>query len=202
MQRGRATGIALLGIAAIAWPGSSCQRPPESHASEDGPAFVESGQQPGGLPPLVVDRDAPLLLDESDADLRLEEPETEGPAAANRACIVCHANFEEEELVQLHTPHGVNCVWCHGESFAHRNDEGNTTPPDVMWPFEEMSGMCRTCHDTHDAAASLVLERWSERAERRADPGSILCTDCHGDHRMLVRTIRWDRNTRELLDDF
>ncbi len=47
----------------------------------------------------------------------------------------------------------MGCIDCHGQSFPHRNDEDNITPPDKMYPLDEIEKMCADCHDGHDAAA-------------------------------------------------
>ena len=178
---------------------STCALPPEPHPTETDPTLRDEPKEASTLPPLVVEEGAPRLLDEPVADDRLEEEEATEAHIANRACYVCHANYEEEPLARLHGEHGIGCLTCHGESFAHRNDENNTTPPDIMWPLEAIGPTCRTCHETHDAPAVLVVGAWLERRARRADPEIIVCTDCHGEHRMRVRTIRWDRDTGRLL---
>jgi hypothetical protein len=87
------------------------------------------------LPPLLVDKDAPLLLNEP---LVLDEPtevgkHTNRAYAKNTTCFVCHANYAEEPLAQWHV---------------------------------------------------------------KAD---IACSDCHGDHRLKLRSVRWDKKTGELL---
>ena len=102
-------------------------------------------------------------------------------------------------MVVVHAKANVGCVKCHGQSVAHRNDEANVTPPEIMYSAAKIDAACRKCHDTHDAAATKVLARWQERCARRLDPKLIVCTDCHGEHRMKVRTVHWDKDTRKLL---
>lgn len=124
----------------------------------------------------------------------------EKPAVAdNSPCLVCHANFEEEPLSRHHAKVGVGCVRCHGESEAHRSDENNTTPPERMFPRSEIDRACRHCHTTHNAPAKLVIATYLTRCRDITNPEKIVCTDCHGQHRMNHRTILWDKRTGRLL---
>jgi hypothetical protein len=163
-----------------------------SHAAESSlPA-----EKPPPLPPLKVDRSKPLLL--------LEEPgkKTEDRSAINRACFVCHENFSEEPLVVLHAKEKIGCVKCHGESHAHRDDEDNITPPDVLYPLEKIDAACQSnCHETHDAPAKKVLARWQERCPQKMDYLTVVCTDCHGAHRLQQRVVRWDKRTKQLISN-
>ena len=152
--------------------------------------------KPGGLPPLKVDRGAPLLLDESAPKSR---PKPKGPVADNQACFVCHTNYQDEPMAAVHADNNVGCVKCHGESIPHRNDENNTTPPGTMFPPDKIELNCITCHDTHDAPAKKVLALWKERSAKSLVPGEVLCTDCHGEHRLSLRSVRWDKATGRLL---
>jgi predicted CXXCH cytochrome family protein len=151
-------------------------------------------------PPLVVDKKAPLLLDEPKKPAQDPWDAPTGPVANNQACFVCHGNYQTESMAGVHAKANVGCVKCHGESFAHRDDEDNVTPPDVMfWP-EKIEPGCKECHDEHDAPAVKVIARWQECCPAKTDPKSVLCTDCHGkEHRLKVRTVRWDKQTRKLL---
>jgi hypothetical protein len=157
---------------------------------------VERPKKTAGPPPLVVDKDAPLLLDAG------EKPAAKPTRAAseNQACFVCHANYQEEPLAALHARKNIACSKCHGDSFPHRNDENNTTPPDVMYPLDAIVAACRECHKTHDAAPEEVVARWLERCPQKTDPKMLVCTDCHGRHRLKVRTVRWDKKTRKLIE--
>ncbi len=194
-------GLALASVgvgALVVWslcgtrPGADpCAAPSRSAEADEG-----DGSSGSSLPPLEIDPDAPLLL---------EEPEPGGqepparPAADNQACYVCHANYDGEPLVQWHAEANVGCVECHGPSHPHRNDEDNITPPDVMYPRDRVDRCCAECHDDHDVPARDVIARWQERCPERTDPGGIVCTDCHGDHRLSRRTVRWDKRTGKLL---
>ena len=173
----------LLGLAALVCVGASLL----------GPSVSLTETAHAAPPPLVVNRDAPLMLD--------APPEEAGPEMPdeNQACYVCHTNYEEEPFAVYHGVDDVTCIDCHGKSFDHRNDEDNITPPDVMYPPEKIAGKCAECHETHDASAAKVLARWRERCPEKDDPKSIVCTDCHGQHRLNLRTVQWDKRTRELI---
>ncbi len=160
-------------------------------------AAATQAQEKSDLPPLIIDDDEPLLL--------LEEPKEEEQSAVeikalteSRACFVCHVNYRTEALAAGHAKMGFSCVACHGNSFAHRNDENNTTPPDTMYPADHIAKKCMTCHKTHDAPAIKVIARWQTRCPDKADPKTIVCTDCHGQHRLKVRTVKWDKQTGTL----
>ena len=155
-------------------------------------------EQQDTLPPLVVDAEAPLLLDEPS---ETESTRRAGPitGADNSACFVCHANYREETLAVQHAQAEIGCVACHGPSFAHRNDENNTTPPDKMIPADAIDNACQKCHTAHDVSPAKVVMRWKKRGIDKNDDASIVCTDCHGDHRLKIRTVRWNKKTGKLI---
>lgn len=163
-------------------------------------AVVEDeAKKSGDPPPLVIDKDAPLLLEEpTEAEKRSLESQTHR-VPGNDACFVCHLNYKEEPLVGWHADANIGCVDCHGPSYPHRSDENNITPPDVMYPADELDASCLECHITHDAPAVEVIARWIERCAAKRDSKAIVCTDCHGDHRLKIRTVRWDKKTRKLI---
>ncbi len=178
-----------------------------------------------GPPPLVVDTSEPLLLDDPGED----QAATTQAAAENMACFVCHGNYRGEFLVERHAKANIGCAKCHGDSFAHRNDENNTTPPEIMYAAERIDPFCQGCHDTHDippkkvvaawmkqrvkkpdvtcegchkeddVPPAKVVARWKELDINKSDPTTIVCTDCHGEHRMKVRTVIWNKETGTLL---
>jgi len=181
----------------------------------------------GGLPPLVIDSSAPLLLDEPDEEA-IAAANTQA-AKENAACFVCHTNYRTEFLVSSHAKVNIGCYNCHGESSAHQNDENNITAPETLYPADKIDPFCRGCHKTHDISPGdiiadwmkkksenkntscegchesndiqpgKVVARWKELGIEKTNPKEIVCTDCHGDHRMKVRTIIWDKNTGKLL---
>ena len=60
-----------------------------------------AAQPASPLPPLVVDKEAPLLLSEPATKADAED---RAHLALNAACFVCHNNYEKESLVALHAP--------------------------------------------------------------------------------------------------
>jgi hypothetical protein len=207
----------------------SCTPASDSNAVDTNAALAadSESESTSGPPPLVVDTSEPLLLDEPTEE-QAAIAATEA-ATGNMACFVCHANYRGELLADSHTKANVGCVNCHGDSFAHRNDENNTTPPETMYPAERIDPFCQGCHDAHDISArkiiaawtkqkankpdvtcegchedddvppKKVVTRWKELNINKSDPAAIVCTDCHGDHRIKVRTVIWDKETGKLL---
>jgi hypothetical protein len=156
-------------------------------------AEAAAGWKP--LPPLKVDKTAPLLL------LKKPTPkaaDNAGARADNSACFCCHGNYQDEPLVAVHAIEKIGCNECHGDSFAHRGDEGNVTPPDKMYWPERIGPMCRQCHETHNAPPQKVIARWRECCAAIGRPDEIVCTDCHGQHRLPSRTVVWDKRTGKL----
>ena len=205
--------------------------------TESGPTDIQAAPatdneaETAGPPPLVVDTSAPLLLDKPTEAEDASAVAATRAAAENAACFVCHANYKTEFLVDSHAKADIGCVHCHGQSSAHRNDENNTTPPEIMYPAEKIDPFCRGCHTAHDIPPRTIIARWLKRSEKEAnpsccgcheeddvppeqvvvrwkersldknetDPGNIICTDCHGDHRMKLRTVIWDKASGRLL---
>lgn len=163
------------------------------------PAAGDKAEFTGGPPPLVVDSDAPLLLGEPTEEQQASAVMVTQAEIENEACFVCHANYNSESLARSHAAVNVGCSGCHGQSFAHRNDENNTTPPEQMYPADKIDPLCQDCHIFHDVPPDKVVARWAERNPGKPDTDKIVCTDCHGDHRMKVRTIIWDKETGKLL---
>jgi len=144
---------------------------------------------------------APPLSLEGYLDEKLPEApkETEKLKVDNFSCYVCHGNYEGEELVVSHGKEAIGCIDCHGESYAHRNDEDNVTPPDKMYPPETIDKMCAECHEEHVASARDVIERWRERCPEKTNPNEIVCTDCHYQHRLERRVVVWHKRTGEVI---
>ena len=163
------------------------------------PAAGDKAESTGGPPPLVGGADAPLLLDEPTEEQRASAIPATQAAVENAACFVCHANYRSESLANQHARANVGCSGCHGQSFAHRNDENNTTPPEKMYPADKIVFFCQGCHNSHDVPPGKVVAHWAKLNQGKTDPDKIVCTDCHGDHRMKVRTIIWDKKTGKLL---
>lgn len=143
-----------------------------------------------GLPPLEVKPDAPRLEEATKAVEELPK--------VNAPCYVCHLNYAEETLSLIHAKANVGCMSCHGKSEAHRGDEFNRTPPDVMFAKDAINKFCASCHKAHDASAQSVIQRWLERSYE-TNPNELVCTDCHGEHRLNRRRVVWDKRTGKLL---
>lgn len=166
-----------------------------AEGGEPGAATTQETARPKP-PPLSLDG----LLDEKLPEAKPTEKPQGKPKADNFACYVCHGNYEGEELVELHAKEGYGCVKCHGESLAHRDDEDHLTPPDVMFSAEKIDSGCGDCHDTHDAPAKKVIDRWQQRCPQKTKPEQLVCTDCHGKHRLEKRAIRWDKTTGKIIE--
>lgn len=143
-------------------------------------------------PPLSIEH----LLDEK---LPEAARDADKVLADNSACYVCHGNYKEEPFALAHAKEDVGCADCHGESHDHRNDEDNITPPDKMYAEADIAAACADCHETHDAPAHKVIARWQERCPGKTDPKRLVCTDCHGKHRLEFRTVWWNKKTGELV---
>ena len=127
---------------------------------------------------------------------------------ANPFCFACHLDFDEEELALQHEIWGIGCERCHGESFRHRSDEANLTPPEIMYRKERVNPSCMSCHprqdiqDTrdHDPILEAGLSSFDEATPSGKDAKKY-CTDCHGSkHRVMrVRATHWDRATGAVL---
>ena len=129
-----------------------------------------------------------------------EAPEEPDPVQVdNFACYVCHANYQTEDLARTHARVGIGCIHCHGRSLEHCDDEAHETPPDIMIPPHKIAEQCGKCHQTHDASPNEVLARYWERVPAKTDPATVLCTDCHGQHRLPRRSVWWDYETREMV---
>jgi len=190
-------GQAFAGVAVVlaAFVLSCTPTPDSKHINVQTTAVAANEpEKTGGPPPLVVDTSAPLLLDEPTEEQQKSAAIVNEATSQNTACFVCHTNYRTEFLVSRHAQANIGCVNCHGESTAHRNDENNTTAPE-----NKIEPFCLKCHQSHDVSPRKVVARWMERNLDKTDAGQIVCTDCHGDHRMKVRTVIWDKNTGKLL---
>ncbi|MFQ6133534.1 MAG: hypothetical protein ACE5R4_15935 [Armatimonadota bacterium] len=109
----------------------------------------------------------------------------------NSACMVCHLNLGDEELVVKHLPYGVTCMLCHGLCFEHRNDESSQTKPDVLFGRAEVKPFCRKCHEghKHPKKVKAFLAEWEGkvRPNGRLILEQAICTDCHGTH--IIRAV-------------
>ena len=122
-----------------------------------------------------------------------EEPEW----ADNSYCYVCHLNYDGEELTQNHEIAGVGCETCHGVSEQHSADEDGITPPEKMFAKDKIRPFCTTCH----AKADIDYVDEHKPLFDQASGDKHVCTDCHGNHSMAVRTRIWDKETGRLISD-
>lgn len=106
----------------------------------------------------------------------------------NSACLLCHINFESEEIASTHLEKGITCAHCHGVSSDHMNDEEAAAKPDILFGRSEVEASCRKCHQAHkdpDAVAKFLAEwKGKRRPHRRLILSNAICTDCHGLHRL------------------
>jgi len=108
----------------------------------------------------------------------------------NASCMVCHIDFEREELSMVHLDAAVTCAACHGDSEVHRSDEFNVIRPDVIWGRAEIEPFCKQCHPKHkdpEKVDAFLAEWEGKRREngRWVLRGSV-CTDCHGKHAIVT----------------
>jgi len=146
--------------------------------------------QPNKEKPLRLDDTEALALLGGDSNIKAEH------VAINERCLVCHGNFRDEELSVIHAKHEVGCERCHGPSDAHCGDENNVTPPEVMYPRDAIAKACTGCHKAEKLAEKE--HHWDVFAPKEGKPKKV-CTECHGKHRMAVRTVRWNKKTRQLI---
>lgn len=113
--------------------------------------------------------------------------------ADNSRCFVCHLNYEDELLAAKHAAGGIGCITCHGISSPHASDEDHATAPDTMYPRENINAACLKCHDG---------EKWKlhhpSLGEAAGGKGKV-CTDCHGEHRLRIRSRHWDKTNGRLI---
>ncbi len=134
---------------------------------------------------------------------------TRARPADNSYCFVCHLDYQTEPLAENHRAHGIGCVKCHGPSDAHVEDEAAETAPETMYTRSRINPACQGCHaepvlppqcrSAVSAAAGalrLAQDAGTELAEGAGATG--VCTDCHGEHRLVERTRKWDKKTGEL----
>ena len=149
-----------------------------------------------------------VVVEQETAEESAEEEAEKEVFVANVFCSACHYGFDDEELAATHRKAGIGCERCHGESERHRSDEENVTPPEIMYPVAKINPTCMMCHPRHEikhnpahgillAGAKTIFDSDSEDAGPQ-----MYCTTCHAkEHRINVRTIRWDKATGELLDE-
>jgi len=177
-------GIGLAGCTPTGNDGSCGGGEPGMPAVKVGDRQDDPGHSPSPKPPIPAAENAAG---------QGEQPK----AADNFYCFVCHMNYDGEELALNHEVAGVGCATCHGVCDRHSADEDGITPPDKMFARDEINAYCMTCHaeaDIKDSSSHKPL--FDKTAEDKH-----VCTDCHGKHRLTVRTRRWDKKTGELVSD-
>lgn len=117
------------------------------------------------------------------------------PAVDNMLCLVCHGNYEDEELAVAHASAGVGCVNCHGLSLAHGDDEEHLIPPNIMYAKDKINVSCMVCH----SVGTLCDKKEHEMLVGDPATDEVVCTDCHGEHRLERRIRNWDKLTGKLL---
>ncbi len=120
---------------------------------------------------------------------RIKEAE-EAVLKSNSACMVCHIDFDDEELTVQHRKADVMCAACHGACLQHMNDEMAATRPDLLFGRAEVDKMCLQCHGEHKNQKA-VDDFFKEWEGRRRPNGQLItkgavCTDCHGRHVRLL----------------
>jgi len=152
--------------------------------------------------PLLLDDEPPLLLDDEPPLLLDDEGNEPATMADNSRCHVCHLNFAQEKIAVVHARANIGCAKCHGDCDEHIADEswadgGPGTPPGVMFPPDKIDSACGKCHRAHDVAATDVIRCWLDRYPKQPVPKTVVCTDCHGHHRLdaELRKAWWDKAT-------
>ena len=126
--------------------------------------------------------DGPGEPKDASGDKPAESSETIDPLSVNATCYVCHMTFVREEISRAHFKEKVTCIKCHGLSAAHANDEDvGATKPDIVYKRGQVDGMCGKCHEHHDIPATEVIARF---VERKITESPVVCTNCHGKHRI------------------
>ncbi len=172
------------GLTAVEVSGHRDDAAVQSSSPQNSGAGVEPMQAPS--PRAVVPSAVPAA-----------DPGSEPEPADNFYCFVCHANYDGEKLALDHELVGVGCATCHGVSDRHSADEDGITPPDKMFARDEINAYCMTCHAEADIRDSISHKPlFDETSEDKH-----LCTDCHGEHRLTVRTRHWDKKTGKLISD-
>jgi len=159
---------------------------------QEEPLLLDSGE---AMNLLGGEEKATVGNEESSDHADKQSASDESPISYYVMCNDCHMGYVGESLALTHAKAGMSCDSCHGKSRAHYSDESNTTPPDKMYPADKINPFCQGCHHSHDVPPGKVIALWMERKSGRTDPDKIVCTDCHGEHRMKVRTIIWDKET-------
>ena len=156
------TRLLWLSVAAAAALAAGCQQSEQSNPGPRGDTSAAIAPAPAlsADPPAV----APQVAKRIEAEILTVTVEGTTPPPAKKAvdnsrCHVCHLNFSDEVMAVNHAKYGVGCEKCHGASDDHASDEGNVTPPQIMYPREKIDAACKVCHPL--LAPSLTGTDWS-----------------------------------------
>ena len=141
----------------------------------------------------TADDESPLLLDDEPLLLLEDEPDAlsaDESGADNSRCFVCHINYMQEDIAVTHARANIGCAQCHGESDEHIADEswasgGNGTAPEIMYLRPKINPFCMGCHPKDQIDAEQHKPLFAAGATQ------MVCTDCHGDHRLTNRKCKW-----------
>ncbi len=70
-------------------------------------------------------------------------------------------------------------------------------PAEVVRRWKERTGdtksdvLCEKCHESHNVPAAQVVRSWQKRTGQKEQAEPIVCTDCHGEHRLKIRSVRY-----------
>ena len=67
--------------------------------------------------------------------------------------------------------------------------------PDILISKDDIQNQCMACHKRRQ----LVRSKKHKPILAGNAVENKYCTDCHGQHKMAQRTVRWDKETRELI---
>lgn len=165
----------IAAAATFAWLGCEPKSTKQHPQTKQGPTTNQK--------PLLLE-DEPLMLG-ADAD----NDSAKGPTADNSRCHVCHINYVQEDIAVVHARANIGCNKCHGDSDAHIADEswasgGNGTAPDIMYPQPKINPTCMGCHRREKIETVEHKPLFAATADK-------VCTDCHGNHRLVERRCKW-----------
>lgn len=186
--------VVAAAVAVVAWcygPMTAADKVAPSKPASDAPPSKTAAKT--AKPLLLLDDEEQKPAAKTSKPLLLLDDEEEKPAkgamADNSRCLVCHANYEKEEMAAAHAKADIGCAKCHGESDDHIADEswasgGNGTAPGIIYPPEKVIPSCIACHELRktDSDCKCDFPRLPEKKS---------CTDCHGQHRLKNRKCKW-----------
>lgn len=178
--------------------GGAGDKPAPATSAADPPAAKPAATDPANAQPQVAAATRPSLASAAGGASAGASSPPKGREVDNSRCHVCHGNFVDEPLAVNHAKQGVGCERCHGPCDEHCSDEGNITPPTILYAKDKVDKSCKECHPdpmeriVADARYCLFVPLTDEEKKK-------ICSDCHGAHRMNLRTVFWDKATGKLL---